>query len=131
MAIPAKLVPIGLTVAGIINLLPTIGVAGAGWLRSLYGFEIANPDLEILLRHRAVLFGLVGVLLLAAAIRPGLRDVAVLVAGASMASFIAIALLVGGYGPSIRKVVIADTIGLLALIPVALARLAPAVRTAG
>ncbi|MGX1786374.1 hypothetical protein ACWIGM_06525 [Bosea sp. NPDC055332] len=128
MAIPAQLVPVGLAVAGIINLLPTIGVAGAGWLRSLYGFEIASPDLEILLRHRAVLFGLVGILLLVAAVRPGLRDVAVLVAGASMASFIVIALLVGDYGPAIRKVVIADIIGLLALVPAMFARLAPSHR---
>ncbi|RXT46141.1 hypothetical protein B6S44_25205 [Bosea sp. Tri-44] len=128
MAIPAKLVSVGLAIAGIINLLPTIGVAGVGWLRSLYGFEIANPDLEILLRHRALLFGIVGALLLAAALRPGLRDVAVLVAGASMASFIVIALLVGGYGPAIRKVVIADIVGLLALVPAIVARLAPSHR---
>jgi hypothetical protein len=129
MAIPAKLVSVGLAVAGIINLLPTIGATGAGGLRSLYGFEIANPDLEILLRHRAVLFGIVGALLLAAAIRPGLREVAALVAGASMASFIVIALLVGGYGPAIGKIVIAGVIGLLALVPIALACLAPARRT--
>ncbi|CAN7540365.1 hypothetical protein LJR090_004559 [Bosea sp. LjRoot90] len=128
MAIPAKLVSVGLAIAGIVNLLPTIGVAGAGWLRSLYGFEIANPDLEILLRHRALLFGIVGVLLLAATLRPGLRDVAVLVAGASMASFIVIALLVGGYGPAIRKVVIADIIGLLALVPAIVARFVPSHR---
>lgn len=122
MAIPAKLVPIGLVIAGIVNLLPTIGVAGASWLRSLYGFEIANPDLEILLRHRAVLFGLVGVLLLVAALRPGLRNVAVLVAGASMASFIVIAFMVGGFGPAITKIVMADIIGLLALVPAIVAR---------
>ena len=124
----AKAAPIGLVVAGIINLLPTPGAVGANWLRSLYGFEIAGPDLEILLRHRAVLFGVVGVLLLAAALRPRLRGVAVLVAGASMASFIVIAFLVGGYGPAITRVVIADVIGLLALVPAALA---PASRTLG
>lgn len=123
MKIPAKLVASGLVLAGIVNLLPTVGLAGASWLRSLYGIEITNPDLEILLRHRAVLFGIVGVLLLAAAIRPGQRDVAVLVAGASMASFIVIAVFLGGYGPAIRKVVIVDIVGLLALAPAALARL--------
>lgn len=122
MAIPAPFVAVGFVIAGVINLLPTVGVAGASWLRSLYGFEIANPDLEILLRHRAILFGILGVLLLVAAMRPGLRDVAALVAGASMASFIVVALIVGGYGPAITKVVIADIIGLLALVPAALAR---------
>lgn len=122
MAVPAKLVVIGLVVAGIINLLPTIGVAGVGRLQALYGFEIANPDLEILLRHRAVLFGIVGVLLLAAALLSELRDVAALVAAASMASFIIVALIVGNYGPAIGKIMIADIIGLLALVPTALAR---------
>ena len=122
MAVPVKLVVIGLVVAGIINLLPTIGAAGVGWLQALYGFEIANPDLEILLRHRAVLFGIVGVLLLAAAILSELRDVAALVAAASMVSFIVVAIIVGNYGPAISKIMIADIIGLLALVPTALAR---------
>jgi hypothetical protein len=122
MVIPAKLVAGGLVLAGIINLLPVVGMAGAAWLRSLYGLEIRSLDLEILLRHRAVLFGIVGGLLLVAAFRPGLRDVAVLVAGASMMSFIVIALLVGGYGPAIRKVVVVDIVGLLALVPAIVAR---------
>lgn len=122
MVIPAKLVAGGLVLAGIINLLPVVGMAGGAWLRSLYGLEIRSLDLEILLRHRAVLFGIVGGLLLLAAFRPGLRDVAVLVAGASMMSFIVIALLVGGYGPAIRKVVIVDIVGLLALVPAIVAR---------
>jgi hypothetical protein len=122
MVIPAKLVAGGLVLAGIINLLPVVGMAGAAWLRSLYGLEIRSLDLEILLRHRAVLFGIVGGLLLLAAFRPGLRDVAVLVAGASMMSFIVIALLVGGYGPAIRKVVIVDIVGILALVPAIVAR---------
>ena len=45
-----------------------------------------------------------------------------------MASFIVIALFVGGYGPAITKIVIADLIGLLALVP---AVLKPAPRTLG
>ncbi|PZR85177.1 MAG: phosphopantetheine adenylyltransferase [Stutzerimonas stutzeri] len=128
MVIPAKLVAGGLVLAGIINLLPVVGMAGAAWLRSLYGLEIRSLDLEILLRHRAVLFGIVGGLLLVAALRPGLRDVAVLVAGASMMSFIVIALLVGGYGPAIRKVVIVDIVGILALVPAIVARSASSSR---
>lgn len=128
MVIPAKLVAGGLVLAGIINLLPVVGMAGAAWLRSLYGLEIRSLDLEILLRHRAVLFGIVGGLLLVAVFRPGLRDVAVLVAGASMMSFIVIALLVGGYGPAIRKVVIVDIVGILAIVPAIVARSASSSR---
>jgi len=131
MRIPARLVAGGLALAGIINLLPIMGAAGTGWLRSLYGFEISSPDPEILLRHRAILFGILGVLLIAAIFRAGLRVAVSLAAAASMASFIAIALMVGGFGPAIMKIVVADIIGLLALLPVALARPEPARLAAG
>jgi hypothetical protein len=108
-----------LAVAGIINLLPVSGALGPQWLKSLYGLEIANPDLDVLLRHRALLFGIVGVLLLASILRPSLRAVAVIVGATSMASFIGVALVVGGYSAAISKIVIADIVGLLALVPAA------------
>jgi hypothetical protein len=110
----------GLIAAGIINLLPLSGVLGRSWLLSLYGQEIASVDMEILLRHRAVLFGIVAVVLFASIRLVHWRGAAILVAGLSMASFIAVAMLVGGYGPLLRTVVIVDIIGLLALIPPAL-----------
>jgi hypothetical protein len=112
---------IGLAIAGVINLLPVTGVLGASWLKSLYGLEIASSDLEILLRHRALLFGIVGVLLLLAVFRPALRVTALAVGAASMASFIVVALIVGGYTPAIGKIIMADVIGLFALIPASVA----------
>jgi hypothetical protein len=118
----SKLIPIGLVIAGIINLLPVVGVLGASWLKSLYGFDIVGADLEILLRHRAVLFGILGVLLLTSVMRPALRGLAVILAFASMASFVVIALVVGGYGAPVIKIIITDMIGLIALVPAALAR---------
>ena len=59
-----------LLVAGVIHLLPLPGALGAGALARLYGLEpaaLADPNLALLLRHRAVLFGVVGALLVAAA----------------------------------------------------------------
>ena len=53
-------------IPGLINLYPLVGVLGAKQLESLYGVDVAAPDLALLLRHRAVLFGLLGALLLAA-----------------------------------------------------------------
>jgi hypothetical protein len=118
---PKLLVNAGLLLAAVINLLPTPGVLGPAWLASLYGFPVAGADLEILLRHRAVLFGLVGLLLLAAIVVPAFRIPALLTAAGSMGSFIIIALIVGGYGAAITRVIIADIVGLLALLPAAIA----------
>lgn len=115
----ARAAQIGLIIAGIINLLPLAGALGADNLRSLYGLASITPDLEILLRHRAILFGLVGSQLIAAAFVPGLQLAALLIGGVSMASFIVIALLVGTFGAPIRTIVLADVVGLLALSPAA------------
>jgi hypothetical protein len=113
----AKASTAGLILAGIINLLPLSGVLGRSWLLSLYGQEIGSIDMEILLRHRAVLFGIVAMLLLASIFVVQWRAAAIFVAGLSMASFIAVAMFVGGYGPLLRTVIIADVVGLLALTP--------------
>jgi hypothetical protein len=107
----------GLVVAGIINLLPLSGALGRSWLLSLYGQEVGSIDMEILLRHRAVLFGIVAMLLFLSIRLTHWRAAAILAAGLSMASFIVVAMLVGGYGPLLRTVVIVDVIGLVALAP--------------
>jgi hypothetical protein len=112
-----RIAPYGIALAGVINLLPVSGVLGASWLKSLYGFDIAGADLEILLRHRAILFGVVGLLLLASVFHRVLRPAAVLVGLGSMVSFIGVAVVVGGYGPAITKIIIADLIGIAALVP--------------
>lgn len=111
-----RLVAALLLVAGLIHLLPLPGVFGATQLQSLYGFTIAGPDLEILLRHRAVMFGLLGALLVAAAFRPAWRALAIGAGLVSASSFIAVAMLVGSYGPAIHRVVIADIVAIVCLV---------------
>ena len=49
-----------LVVVGIIHLLPLSGVLGAERLAALYGLPFAESYPAILMRHRAVLFGLLG-----------------------------------------------------------------------
>jgi hypothetical protein len=101
---------------GIIHLLPVSGVLGVERLASLYGISFGEPNLEILMRHRAVLFGLLGLFLLYAAFQPSLRVLAIIAGFVSVVSFIAIAWSVGGYNEAIRKVVIADIIAIFALV---------------
>jgi len=105
-----------LVLVGIIHLLPVSGVLGVERLAVLYGISVSEPNLEILMRHRAVLFGLLGVFLLYAAFQPSLRAWAIVAGFVSVVSFIAIAWSVGGYNESVRKVVIADVVAIVALV---------------
>ena len=67
-----------LVIAGIIHLLPLSGVLGAERLAALYGLSFQEPNLLLLMRSRAVLFGLLGAFLLYAAWRPALQPLALL-----------------------------------------------------
>ena len=61
-----------LVIAGLINFLPVIGILSAGRIAGAYDVEVEGPDLELLLRHRALLFGLVGGFLLASVVVPAI-----------------------------------------------------------
>jgi hypothetical protein len=101
---------VALLVAGIIHLLPIPGVMGASSLARLYGIEVNDPNIAILLQHRALLFGVLGVLMLSAIALPRLRVTALSVGLFSAASFIVVAMAVGGYNPAIGRVVFADVV---------------------
>jgi hypothetical protein len=101
---------VALLVAGIIHLLPVPGAMGVSTLARLYGIEVNDPNTAILLQHRALLFGVLGVLMLSAIALPWLRVTALTVALFSAASFIAVAIAVGGYNPAIGRVVVADIV---------------------
>ncbi|MCE2692340.1 MAG: phosphopantetheine adenylyltransferase [Rubrivivax sp.] len=101
---------VALLVAGIIHLLPVPGVMGVSTLARLYGIQVNDPNTAILLQHRALLFGVLGVLMLSAIALPWLRVTALAVALFSAASFIAVAVTVGGYNLAIGRVVVADIV---------------------
>ena len=105
-----------LTVVGIIHLLPLTGVLGVSHLQSLYGVTIDDPNLEILMRHRAVLFGILGAFLIYAAFRPELQLAALIAGAVSVISFLVIAGMVGGYNAGIARVVTADIVAVVCLL---------------
>lgn len=111
-----ELISILLIIAGIIHLLPLSGVLGAERLAALYGQSFDDPNLLIMMRHRAVLFGLLGTLLLAAAFITWLQPMALGAGLISVSSFILLAKLSPGYNDALRKVVIADWVALVGLL---------------
>lgn len=105
-----------LLVVALIHLFPVIGVLGAAQLRKLYGQSFESPDLQLLMRHRAVMFGIVAGISVLGALVPAYRLVALVVGAVSVLSFLGLAAAIPGYGPGLRKVVIADIVALVALV---------------
>ena len=110
------LVSASLILAGIIHLLPLSGLLGAERLAALYGLDFSEPSLAILMRHRAVLFGLLGAFLMFAAFRPSLQPLAFIAAFVSVVSFLLLAWSSGGYNAQIGRVMTADLVALVALV---------------
>ena len=95
-------------IAAFVNLAPVSGVLSADMLESLYGVAIEDPNLVILMRHRAVLFGIVGVLLVACVFRPALRPIGLAVGLTSMLAFVVIAYIVGDFNTRLQNAVWID-----------------------
>ncbi|HET9693478.1 MAG TPA: hypothetical protein VFP48_03765 [Steroidobacteraceae bacterium] len=105
-----------LVIVALIHLMPLSGALGSERLAALYGVAFDEPNLSILMRHRAILFGVLGSFLLVAAFRPELQVVAVAIGFVSVVSFLYLAWSVGGYNVRIGRVVIADVVALLCLL---------------
>ncbi len=108
---------IGLVIAGLIHIAPITGIVGAESLTRLYGVKFENQEVVLLMRHRAVLFGILGLLLLAAAFIPGLRTIAVLAGLVSVLSFLGLAGLPGNQPEAIARIIYADWVALVAMLP--------------
>jgi hypothetical protein len=110
---------VALWLAGALHLLPALGLAGAGRLSALYGIDIADPSVLLMLRHRALMFGLLGALMVLAGFVPAWRTGMLAVALASTAGFALLAL-PGGITPALQRVAWIDA-GLVLLLAAALA----------
>ncbi|HEX5738078.1 MAG TPA: phosphopantetheine adenylyltransferase [Hydrogenophaga sp.] len=108
-------VPSVLVLVAIIHALPVMGVLGATKLSQLYGVPVADPSLELLLRHRAVLFGLLAAFLAYAAARPEMHRLALIAAFVSVVSFLVLAKQTASLTPGVETVVKADWLALALL----------------
>jgi hypothetical protein len=99
-----------LIVAGLIHFLPVTGVIGADRLTAMYALPFTDRNLLILMRHRAVMLGLLGGFVLYAVFRPAMQVPAIALGAASLASIVALAWSTGGYNEFLSTVVLADAI---------------------
>jgi hypothetical protein len=115
-AIVRRLPFMTLIVVGVIHLLPLSGALGSSQLQSLYGLTFDDPNTLILMRHRAVLFGLVGFFLVYAAFRPAFQSAAFVGGLVSTTSFLWLARVTDGHNASLGRIVVVDWLALGLLI---------------
>jgi hypothetical protein len=112
-----------LVIVGLINFVPIIGVTSAEVLATLYGIPSLDGDLLLLMRHRAVLFGVLGGLIIASAFRRHLQTAALVAAFMAMSGCVVLALMAGNIGVKIQNVMWVDVVAVVGLSWVALVRL--------
>ena len=105
-------------VVGAIHLMPIAPIFIPETLSRLYGIAPADSALLILMRHRALLLAIVGLLCLWASWAPSVRPAALLAATINVLGFLGFYALYGNPAGALRNIAIAD---LIALPPLAYA----------
>jgi len=111
----SKEISLCLIIVGLINFVPVVGVLSANQLQGAYNVTLSSNDVIILLRHRALLFGILGGFILFSAFVPFYQSAAMIMAGISMVGFALVAHSVGGFNTSINKVLMVDYVGIAVL----------------
>lgn len=105
-----------LIVAGVIHILPLAGVLGSERLTTLYGLPFDEPNLAILMRHRAVMLGIFGALFVVAAFVRTLQPTAFVMGLITVVSFLLLTWMSASYNEQIGRVFVADVVALIALL---------------
>ena len=103
-----KIASIVLFIVGIINILPVIVFFDSSKTAKLYGIPIEGESLIVLMRHRGVLLGLVGLTLIFAVFKPEFRIFAIAIALISKLTFIFLTFTASNYTAEIRQVALID-----------------------
>jgi hypothetical protein len=107
---------ITLFIAGVINLLPSVLAFLPDKISKFYGIEMPNQNYELLLRHRAILFGIIGGLMIYSAIAKKYYEVSTVIGLVSMVSFIILFFLIGkDINSELKRVMTIDVVGTVIL----------------
>lgn len=102
-----------LLAGAIIHVLPLVGIMGERRLAALYGVKTSDPNLLVLMRHRALLFGLLGVFLVYAAVEPRLQFAGLVGGLISLAGYLGLYSMTVGMNRQLRRVAFIDAVALV------------------
>lgn len=97
-----------LLITGLVHLLPFSFLFFSEQLQKNYGVDISDANLQLLLRHRAIFFGLIGAGLIFSAIKKSFYGWASTIGLISMVSFIVLFYEIGGINHQLRSVMLID-----------------------
>ena len=101
---------------GLINFLPLLGILGVKQLKKLYGIDLKDENIVLLMRHRAVLFGVIGGFIIYSVFFPTFLTVAYIFGAVSMGTFVLLALPIKNHTKQIRKVFYIDIVAIIMLL---------------
>ena len=104
------------------HLLPSLGMFGSSLFRRIYGSAAMSPETELLLRHRAAMFGVLTVMSIAAIFVESWRTPTLLFALGSITALIVLWLISGVRGREVKRVALVDIL----LVPIVVAGLVAA-----
>ena len=110
-----KIYLLPLFLVGLINFLPLMGIISIEKINQTYGLSVSDKNLEILLRHRAFLFGLIGGFVFYSLFAPQYQTAAMVLAMLSMVSFILLFWSIGGSNMELVKIYKADLVAVILL----------------
>ena len=105
-----------LILVGLINFVPVLGLLSVQNIESAYKTSLTDPNLIILMRHRALLFGVLGGFVLSSVFKPVYQNAAMVMAGISMVGFVLLTLIVGDFNEAIYKVFLVDIVAMFILV---------------
>ena len=104
-----------LFLVGVINFLPIVGILSLDKINQAYGLSIDDNNLAILLRHRALLFGLIGGFVIYSVFKPQYQIASIVLVAISMLGYLYFFWSIGGSNPALLKIAQADIVGIVLL----------------
>jgi len=105
-----------LFLVGVINFLPIFGVLSLDKINQAYGLSVSDNNLAVLLRHRALLFGLIGGFVIYSVFNPQYQTVAIILAGLSMLGYLFFFYSIGDSNSALLKIAQVDMVGVVLLV---------------
>ncbi len=109
-----------LFLVALINFVPIAGILSLDKINQAYGLAVNDNNLAIVLRHRALVFGLLGGFLFYSLFSPSYQTAAITLTAISMLGYLYFFWSVGNANTALSKVAYADIIG-MALLSIAIA----------